>query len=597
MADRLHTYTKGLNIITIDSITLERYSTDDAATLLATQTPVYIKSYGQGGLATLSIRGTLATHAGVYWNGVNINQPNLGMTDLSLVPVFFFESVALQYGGSSALFGSGNIGGGVHLENYPHFSSPLGIKLTAGMGSFDEYLGNVKVSYGGKKVSYAGGFALKSNENDFPYTDNQHQRVWQDNASFSNSSLLQQIDFRTGANSVLSAGFWLQHSDRDLPAAMNASESQQHQQDESYRTNLRWAVSHGNKLIFLRAAFLADKMHYTNPQAYIDAHYLTRTALLETEYNWFVSAKTRLGIAANSSVDMATIESYQGNRRQMKGSILASLQQILPIKGWTLTANLRKEWIEEYNVPFCPSLGAEGALNSHFKAKLNLSRNFRTPTLNDRFWQPGGNPDLKPETSWNGEAGMSWYIFNPGNTWKADLGITAYFYIINDLILWTPGAGSIWSPENVQKIFSRGIELNSHATFEVGSITGAFHAAYSFTPSTFAKNENGSPPVEGNQLTYIPLHNAVAGLRLSHGPFFMEWEQSLTGKRYTLKDNSDFLDGYLLSNLTAGSLITVFTSRFRIQGVIRNLFNSSYQAIHNYAVPGRNFLITITLFF
>lgn len=594
-ADRLQTNTKGLNIIIIDSITLERYSSDDAAALLSTQVPVYIKSYGPGGLATLSIRGTLATHAGVYWNGVNINLPNLGMADLSLVPMFFFDAVALQYGGSSALFGSGNIGGGLHLENHPHFSSPLGIKLTAGIGSFHEFLGNAKISYGSKKVSYAGGFALRNNENDFPYTNTNHQHVRQANASFSNSTLLQQLDFRTGAYSILSAGFWLQHSDRDLPAAMNASESKQHQRDDSYRTYLKWAVTHNNKIIIMRAAWLVNKMHYTYPQASIDAHFHTRTALLETEYNCYVSSKTRLGIAASSSVDMATIEAYLGIRRQIKGSVLASLQQILPVKDWTLTANLRKEWIEGYQVPLIPFLGVEGALNSHFKAKLNMSRNFRSPTLNDRFWQPGGNPALRPETSWNGEAGISWSTLNPGSTWQADFGITAYYSVINNLILWTPVTGGIWSPENIQKIYSRGLELNNHAKFTIGIITGAFRAAYNYTPSTLAINEAGMPPVKGNQLTYIPLHNAVAGLRLNYDPFFVEWEQVLTGKRYTLKDNSNFLDGYYLSNLTTGSAITVFKSKFRIQGVIRNLYNSSYQAIQNYAVPGRNFLITINL--
>ncbi len=594
-ADRLHSYSKGSSIITIDSITLERYGSDDAATLLSTQTPVYIKSYGPGGLATISIRGTLATHAGVYWNGVNINQPNLGMTDLSLVPMFFFESVELQYGGSSALFGSGNIGGGLHLENHAHFSEPLHIKLTAGAGSFHEFPGNAKVSYGGAKFAYAGGISLKSNDNNFPYTDHQHERVRQENASFSNRSVMQQFDYRTGTNSLLSAGFWNQHSDRDLPAAMNASESKQHQQDDSYRTYLKWAVIKGNKLFVVRSAWLVDKMHYTNPQSSVDAHYLTRTALLETEYNWYVSAKTRLGLAVNAAADMATIAAYQGDRRQLKGSILASLQQMLPMANWIMTANLRKEWIEGYRVSLCPSLGAEGAISNHLKAKLNLSRNFRVPTLNDRFWQPGGNPDLKPESSWNGEAGVTWFTLDQSRSWQADFGLTAYASVINDLILWTPGTVTIWSPENIQQIYSRGIEMNSHATFVSGRISGAFHGAYSYTPSSFAKNEPGMPAVKGNQLTYIPLHNAVAGLRLSRGPFFVEWEQSLTGKRYTLKDNSEYLDGYSLSNLSAGSRISVNKAKFLIQGVIRNLFNTNYQAIQNYAVPGRNFLITIHL--
>jgi vitamin B12 transporter len=595
-ADRLHSYTKGLNVISIDSITLDRYSTGDAATLLSTQTPVYIKTYGQGGLASLSIRGTLATHSGVYWNGININQPNLGMTDLSLVPMYFFESVALQYGGSGALFGSGNIGGGLHLGNLAHFSTPLNVKLTTGLGSFNEYLCNAKVGFGDKKISYAGGFALKKNENNFPYTNDSLQKVRQENASFNNGSFMQQIDYRTGTNSLLITGLWIQHSDRELPAAMNTSGSKQHQQDISYRTFLKWELFHSNKLLILRSAWLVDKMNYTNAMISLDAHYLTRTALLESEYYWNASDKTRIGIAANSSAFMALIESYNGNRRQMKGSVLVSLQQMLPFKDWILTANLRKEWIEGYKVPLSPSLGAEGMLSRHIKAKLNLSGNFRAPTLNDRYWQPGGNPELKPETSWNSEAGMTWSGTGPGKSSKTDFSVTAYLSVVSDLILWTPVPGSgIWSPENIQKIYSRGIELNGHSSFAIGKVTAVFHAAYSYTPSTFAKTDTSISSTEGKQLTYIPLHNAVAGFRLVHSHFFVEWEQTLTGKRYTLKDNSEFLEGYYLSNLTTGSSVSVFKSRFRIQLVIRNLFDTDYQAIQNYAVPGRNFLLTINL--
>ena len=32
----------------------------------------------------------------------------------------------------------------------------------------------------------------------------------------------------------------------------------------------------------------------------------------------------------------------------------------------------------------------------------------RMPTLNDRFWRPGGDPDLRPERGWNADAGLAW---------------------------------------------------------------------------------------------------------------------------------------------------------------------------------------------
>ena len=47
------------------------------------------------------------------------------------------------------------------------------------------------------------------------------------------------------------------------------------------------------------------------------------------------------------------------------------------------------------------------AIWSYISGRVNFSRNFRAPTLNERYWQPGGNPDLEPEESYNIEAGIT----------------------------------------------------------------------------------------------------------------------------------------------------------------------------------------------
>ena len=66
------------------------------------QSPVYLKNYGQGQLATLSIRGNGASQTQVFWNGFKINSPTLGQTDLSLLPTFFLNSATLNYSGASS---------------------------------------------------------------------------------------------------------------------------------------------------------------------------------------------------------------------------------------------------------------------------------------------------------------------------------------------------------------------------------------------------------------------------------------------------------------------------------------------------------------
>jgi vitamin B12 transporter len=596
-ADRLNIYTQGMKITSIDSLTLGNYRSDDAAVLLASQTPVYVKTYGQGGLSTLSVRGTLATHAGVYWNGININQPNLGQTDISLVPLFFFESVALQLGGSSALFGSGNIGGGLHLENSPKFSSPLKLRVTSGIGSFHERFGNFKASFSGKGLAYSVGASLKSQENDFPYTDVYHNYVKQKHAAVRNMNVLQQIDIKTGSSSILSAGMWFLKSDRDLPSSMIASQSNEHQYDQSLRTYIKWELVNRLDILIIRSAWLAEKMHYTNPKILIDALYLTHTGLLEGEYRYQISQGTLFGISGKTSQDQANITNYSGVRNQIKGSIVGSFRQVLPIPGWSGTLSLRKEWIKGYSVPYCPSFGAEGRINKYFSAKLHIASNFRAPTLNERFWQPGGNEHLNPEKSISSEAGINWQTFNSTKKWQAGIGITGYYCLIKDLILWVPLQGNIniSSPENIQEVLSRGVEINSDFSINLRKLKGKFHLAYSYTPSTFNKNEAGKEPIKGKQLVYVPLHNAVAGLRIDYSNFFLDWEQSLTGKRFILNDNSKYLDEYTLGSLTFGNIFSLSKIKLGLQAEIRNLFNMNYQTIQNYAVPGRSFRIIINI--
>jgi iron complex outermembrane receptor protein len=59
----------------LDSSLLRDYSFASLSDLLSETTPVFIKSYGTGGVATTSFRGTGANHTQIAWNGINISSP------------------------------------------------------------------------------------------------------------------------------------------------------------------------------------------------------------------------------------------------------------------------------------------------------------------------------------------------------------------------------------------------------------------------------------------------------------------------------------------------------------------------------------------
>ena len=73
----------GIQKTVFDEELLREDVTFSLADMLAHNSPVYIKSHGRGTAATVSLRGTGASHTQVMWNGMSMNSPLFGMMDLS----------------------------------------------------------------------------------------------------------------------------------------------------------------------------------------------------------------------------------------------------------------------------------------------------------------------------------------------------------------------------------------------------------------------------------------------------------------------------------------------------------------------------------
>ena len=157
--ERINTYSSGQKIQTIDSSVLLQYQQQNLAQLLTQQMPVFIKSYGFNGLATVNIRGASAAQSQVLWNGIPITNAALGMADVSSMPVFFIQNLQLVYGSSAALFGSGNVGGTISIETtQPKFQTQNLASVFLGGGSFGQMNVGGKLEVSNKKWFCSSGF-------------------------------------------------------------------------------------------------------------------------------------------------------------------------------------------------------------------------------------------------------------------------------------------------------------------------------------------------------------------------------------------------------------------------------------------------------
>ena len=121
---RLDLYADGHKVTVLNDSVIEKGGVF-LTSLLHLNSAIYFKENGFGMVSSPSFRGTNASHTAVIWNGININSQLNGQVDFNTITPFNYSSVAVRSGGGSVQFGSGAIGGSVHLNNDLDFNEHL----------------------------------------------------------------------------------------------------------------------------------------------------------------------------------------------------------------------------------------------------------------------------------------------------------------------------------------------------------------------------------------------------------------------------------------------------------------------------------------
>ncbi|MBR5663944.1 MAG: TonB-dependent receptor plug domain-containing protein, partial [Bacteroidales bacterium] len=205
----------------MDTALLKRLNTITMSQLLIQHSPVFIKTYGPGGIATASFRGTTASHTLVLWNGFQLNAPTLGQVDFSTIPVFMTEQVALKWGsGTSA--NSGGLGGTVNIETNQHFGEGMILDLKQTYGSFNTFGSYITAGYSWASHLLRVKAYRTSSDNDFEYNNIgviPHQVMKQKNGEYVDYGLMPEYQWRF-RNSLITIVSWNQWSNRNCPQIM-----------------------------------------------------------------------------------------------------------------------------------------------------------------------------------------------------------------------------------------------------------------------------------------------------------------------------------------------------------------------------------------
>jgi outer membrane cobalamin receptor len=592
--------TTGYKKSSIDTTFLNYGSQNSLADVLSRHSQIFIKSYGMGGNAAPSFRGTGAGHTQLAWNDINISNPMLGQSDLALIPAALIDDVQIYYGGASMPLNNGGIGGIINLETRPVWKKETLFSINPGIGSFGQYTGLVKVRTGNSRFQSVTKAFIQHSENDYPYlnTEISNEPVWEKrtNSQTSQRGFIQELYFKR-EKGEMSARVWYESAERNLPSSMLVQQPnlRETQSDESLRTQLKYDLSAGLNKLTLTGAWIMNNMNYTNSLAAIDSRNFARTFILKTGFERSVFNYTKLKLILNDELNYVNSNNYSDYTRRNTVSLTASAER--NAGGRVGTMLLLREIVDTKNflIPdFSAAMQLRLADGKDYFLKANLSRNSKIPTMNDMYWSPGGNPDLKNEYAYIYELGfeMNQKLSEPLNM---KFNLTAFRNNIHDMILWHPGAFSYWTADNIKSVSTTGLESSLSMNYSSGKFNATLNSNYSFTRATTSESETPNDASIGKQLIYVPEHLGNASFGVHYSIFYASWIVTGTGKRYLTADNSEYLPGYVLNNLVTGSRLNAKGNIIDLNFHIDNIFNINYQTIAYYPLPGRSYSLNLII--
>ena len=556
---------------------------------------LFLRENGPGGVASPSFRGTTAQQTAVVWNGLNINSQLNGQADMNTLGARNYDQVIIRRGGGSTIYGSGAVGGSIHLNNTMSFDDQFETQVTTAAGSFRTYALAAKTTYATQEWYADLGIDLNQSANDFEYLESP---LTNENAAFSTLNVNTNMGWKdpnADANSRQSVKFYHNSflSDREFSRTLTAP-SQSGYKDAQSRSLLAYERKKGSATTAVKLAHIFEQFKFLTDVETPENYTIGKSTqyIGQLHYSYRFGAQKRLqSILEFNGTQAAGTNITTAQRRNYAGILLWQHQ---PGPRWGYTAQVRQDINSVFDSPFLLSGGAFYELiqkddrpNSlGYRVSFNASRNFRVPTFNDLYWLGAGaegNLDVVPESSWLGEIGHTLRYK------RMRLQLNGFLIKSDNLINWQPNPSGIWRPINVAQVTNYGLETTATIGFDVQSHHFDAALQYGYTQSiNEATNKN---------LIYTPMHKATFGLQHNYKWLRLNYQQLVVGPVFTTSDNTQTLDGYWVSNLIATFDVLQTAQTLSISLQAKNIFNTNYQTIAFRPNPGRNFMLQTTYIF
>jgi iron complex outermembrane receptor protein len=261
-----------------------------------------------------------------------------------------------------------------------------------------------------------------------------------------------------------------------------------------------------------------------------------------------------------------------------------------------------------YKPVFSPRIGANYKVSGAFSVFGNASHGFSTPSFEETLLPEGQiNPDIKPESGWNLEAGVR-------ADWNSRLQATVSYYriYIKNLLVARRTGEDAYVGVNAGRSLHPGLEaelrwelLNPGAFPSLVLSGNATVANYHFQDFVDGENDYSGNLLPGTTRNTWLL---AASFRPGKNIHLKAW-QRYTGKMPVNDANSDFTEPYGLTNFEAGFHKNFRNVKLELKAGVQNIFDVHHAAmlavnapsfggsLPRYYYPGnpRNYFVSVLL--
>ncbi len=570
---------------------------------LKTQAPIYLVEYGtRGQLASINLRGLGSSRTALLWQGMEINSFTLGQADFNQITASSGYQMTLQLGSVGALFGNGALGGAITLDHFPVFNQGITLNTSQGVGSFGYFTSQIGLSYSSAKIHSSTAFNFRKARNNFSYY-NGNQRLRQKNARFDNSSFTQDLYYRINDTQSLSWHLWYNDFYREIQPHREDLQNTDELDNSNLRTTLQWTVTKPQITTKTSLGFSRDDQVYNNEdQVALNRWFAAFDMEWTKAYNILIKASAKINHL------VAQVDAYDGGIQETRATLSGSLLWDVNPR-FKVGINISAPTLDDKIEALSPLLSAQYVLirGPHSELSLDgqLSKAYRLPTLNDRYWNPGGNVDLKAESSVNWEFGASFTTKKESLAYEGSL---RYFnHHVDNWIIWIPGGretndqGNVitfWFPDNIRKVSAQGVESFNSLKFRFADKrwNTSLTAHGSFNRSVNKQVLSALDRSLNKQLPYTPKWLLNAQWSWVFDTWSWGIQANYRGQRFVETNNElPALPGFTLYRMVVSKYGKLKPINWRAEIAVNNLFNLDYENFENRAMPGRNFSLNINL--